>query len=200
MGTFKHPSPIADALFPKVRQRVLAALFGQPERSFYTKEIIRMAGSGVGAVQRELQSLAACGLVTVRHEGNQKHYQANPDSPIYDELRGLILKSFGVADILRQALESLDGRILLALLYGSIAKGEDHAGSDVDVLIVADDLSLEEVFRALGNAEARIGRTINPTLYTGGEFHNRKDAANPFLTRILSAPHVILKGSKDVVI
>lgn len=197
MGTNIQSSPIADALFPKVRQRVLAALFGQPERSFYTKELMRLADSGIGAVQRELAALEGCGLITSRREGNQKHYQANPNSPIYGELRGLITKSFGITDTLRQALEPLSDRITLALLYGSMASGEDHAGSDADVLIIADDLTLEDVFGALASAEQSIGRTINPTVYTKEEFRKRRDAGNPFISRLLSRPYVILKGSED---
>ena len=98
---------LADALFPKVRQRVLAVLFGNPTRSFYANEVIALAGSGTGAVQRELAGLSQAGLLTVSRQGNQKHYQANADAPVFAELRGLVLKTSGVVDVLRTALRPL---------------------------------------------------------------------------------------------
>jgi len=120
-----------DALFTKTQQRVLALLFGQSQRSFYANEIIGLAGSGSGAVQRELARLESAGLVTVRRIGNQKHYQANPDAPIFAELRAIVLKTFGAADVLRAALQPVWPLIDLAFVYGSLAKGTEHAGSDV---------------------------------------------------------------------
>lgn len=188
---------IADALFPRVRQRLLAALFGQPQRSFYTNELVRLAGSGIGAVQRELASLSACGLLTVTAQGNQKHFQANPDAPIFDELCAVVRKTFGVADVLRAALAPLAVRIARAFVYGSVASGRSHAGSDIDVLIVADALSLEEVFAALGPVEASLGRRLNPTVYTRAEFAKRLAARNPFLTKTMARPRIALIGSDD---
>ena len=130
-------------------------LFGQPERSFFATEIIARLGAGSGAVQRELSKLADCGLLTVSMVGNQKHYQANPESPIYAELCTLIRKTVGLAEPLRQALEPALPEIELALVYGSVAKGSATASSDIDLLLVSDTLTLEEVFRRLAGANRR---------------------------------------------
>ena len=178
----------ADALFPAVRQRVLAVLFGSPDRSFYANELIALARSGTGAVQRELASLLAAGLVTVRDQGNQKHYQANAASPVFAELRGLVLKTVGLADVLRAALAPLEDQVAAAFVYGSVARQQDTAASDVDVLIVSDALGYAEVFGALEGAAQTLGRTINPTLYTRAELARRRAQDNAFVTRVLDKP------------
>ena len=188
----------ADALFPAVRQRVLAVLFGSPDRSFYANELIALARSGTGAVQRELASLLAAGLVTVRDQGNQKHYQANAASPVFAELRGLVLKTVGLADVLRAALAPLAGQITMAFVYGSVARREDTAASDVDVLIVSDALGYAEVFGALESAAQTLGRTINPTLYTREDWARRRAQDNAFVTRVLAQPRIWLLGDEEV--
>ena len=188
---------IADALFPRVRQRLLAALYGHPQRSFYTNELVRLAESGIGGVQRELASLAACGLLTVSAKGNQKHYQANAQAPIFPELHAIVRKTFGVADVLRAALAPLASRIRRAFVYGSVATGEAHGSSDLDVMIVADGLSLEEIFGVLAPVESALGRRISPTLYTEAEFAKRVKAGNPFLTKVLARPTLPLIGKVD---
>ena len=188
----------ADALFPAVRQRVLAVLFAAPDRSFYTNEVIGLAQSGAGAVQRELASLLAAGLVTVRDQGNQKHYQANAASPVFAELRGLVLKTVGLADVLRAALAPLEDQVAAAFVYGSVARREDTAASDVDVLIVSDALGYAEVFGALESAAQTLGRTINPTLYTRAELARRRAQDNAFVTRVLDQPRIWLMGDEEV--
>ena len=188
----------ADALFPAARQRVLAVLFGSPDRSFYANELIALARSGTGAVQRELASLLAAGLITVRDQGNQKHYQANAASPVFAELRGLVLKTVGLADVLRAALAPLAGQITRAFVYGSVARREDTAASDVDVLIVSDALGYAEVFGALESAAQTLGRTINPTLYTRAELARRRAQDNAFVTRVLDQPRIWLMGDEEV--
>jgi len=188
----------ADALFPAVRQRVLAVLFGAPDRSFYANELIALARSGTGAVQRELASLLAAGLVTVRDQGNQKHYQANAASPVFAELRGLVLKTVGLADVLQAALAPLADQVAAAFVYGSVARQQDTAGSDVDVLIVSDALGYAEVFSALEGAAQTLGRTINPTLYTRAELARRRAQDNAFVTRVLAQPRIWLMGDEEV--
>lgn len=188
---------IADALFTTTQQRVLALLFGQPSRSFFASELIKRTGSGSGAVQRELKRLSSSGLVTVRPIGNQKHYQANPDCPVYDELCALLRKTVAIAEPLRQALAPLADRIERALIYGSIAKGTDTASSDLDLLVVANDLTLETLYTALAAAEVSIDRKINPTLYTRQEYDDRLEAANPFMTRVLAGEHIDLFEGRD---
>ena len=188
----------ADALFPAVRQRVLAVLFGSPDRSFYANELIALARSGSGAVQRELASLLAAGLITVRDQGNQKHYQANAASPVFAELRGLVLKTVGLADVLRAALAPLEDQVAAAFVYGSVARQQDTAASDVDVLIVSDALGYAEVFGALESAAQTLGRTINPTLYTHAELARRRAQDNAFVTRVLDQPRIWLMGDEEV--
>ncbi len=188
----------ADALFPAVRQRVLAVLFGSPDRSFYANELIALARSGSGAVQRELASLLAAGLITVRDQGNQKHYQANAASPVFAELRGLVLKTVGLADVLRAALAPLEDQVAAAFVYGSVARQQDTAASDVDVLIVSDALGYAEVFGALEGAAQTLGRTINPTLYTRAELARRRAQDNAFVTRVLAQPRIWLMGDEEV--
>ncbi|MBK6867359.1 MAG: nucleotidyltransferase domain-containing protein [Burkholderiales bacterium] len=187
----------ADALFPAVRQRVLAVLFGAPDRSFYANELIALAHSGTGAVQRELASLLAAGLVTVRDQGNQKHYQANAASPVFAELRGLVLKTVGLADVLRAALAPLADQVAAAFVYGSVARQQDTAGSDVDVLIVSDALGYAEVFSALEGPAQTLGRSINPTLYTRAELARRRAQDNAFVTRVLDQPRIWLMGDEE---
>jgi predicted nucleotidyltransferase len=189
---------LASALFTTTQQRVLGLLFGQAERSFFATELISLAGSGSGAVQRELQRLAESGLVTVTRLGNQKHYQANRSAPIFEELRGIAVKAFGPADTLRSSLTPLADRIQSAWMFGSVAKGTDRAQSDIDVLIVADDLTLEDVYRILAPAEKRLGRKVSPTLYTSKEFERRRAGGNPFVSKVMAGERVLLTGKNDV--
>jgi predicted nucleotidyltransferase len=194
-------SSLADALFPKVRQRVLGVLFGNVGRSFYANEVIALAQSGTGAVQRELVALAGCGLLTVTKVGNQRHYQANAASPVFDELRGLLLKTVGLADVLRTALAPLTGQIEAAFVYGSVAKQQDTAQSDIDVLIVSKslaELGYADVFGALETASKALGRKINPTLYTPADLTKRIENDNAFVTKVLSQPKIWLMGDEIV--
>ena len=187
---------MADALFPKVRQRVLAVLFGTPDRSFYANEVIALAHSGKGAVQRELAGLSEAGLLTVSRQGNQKHYQANAAAPVFAELRGLVLKTMGLADVLRAALAPLGNEISIAFVFGSIAKQTDTAQSDVDLLVVSDSLGYADLFAALEDATRTLGRTINPAIYTQAEFAARLQGDNAFVHRAMQQPKIWLKGQE----
>ena len=191
------PASLADALFPKVRQRVLAVLFGMPDRSFYANEVIALAQSGTGAVQRELAGLSDAGLLTVSKQGNQKHYQANANTPVFAELRGLVLKTMGLADVLRAALLPLAAQIEAAFVYGSVAKQQDTAHSDVDVLIISLELGYADVFGALESATTTLGRKINPTLYTPVDVAKRIQSDNAFVTRVWQQPKIWLVGSEE---
>lgn len=193
---FLH-SGAANALFPKVRQRVLAVLFGAPDRSYYASELIALAQSGSGAVQRELAGLCDAGLITAHKQGNQKHYRANSSSPVFEELRGLVLKTMGLGDTLRTALAPLAAQIRLAFVYGSIARQEDTAMSDVDLMIVSPDLGYGEIFGALENASAALGRKVNPTIYTPQEFERRVAQDNAFVTRVMQQPKIWLIGKEE---
>ena len=200
MGINANPnesSALADALFPKVRQRVLAVLFGAPGRSYYANEVIALAQSGTGAVQRELADLSAAGLLTVRKQGNQKHYQANAQSPVFAELRGIVLKTVGLADVLREALAPLAAQIAQAFVFGSLAKQQDSTASDVDLLLVSDTLGYGDVLAALEPAMQRLGRTINPALYTAADFQARRVGDNAFINRVMQQPKIWLIGQED---
>jgi len=190
---------MADALFTTTQQRVLSLLFGQPDRSFFTKELIDLAGSGSGAVQRELARLRDSGLIVQTMLGNRKHYQANAQAPIFVELCSIAAKMLGPADALRQALAPVADELQLALLYGSVAKRSDTAQSDFDLLLVSDTLRLEQVYAVLAPAEKQLGRTISPTLYTQTEFRQRLAHRTPFLTKLLAGTTIALIGDKDAV-
>lgn len=190
-------SSLADALFTSTQQKVLGLLFGQPGRSFFVTQIMGLVKAGSGAVQRELRRLEQAGLVSVQMHGNQKHYQANRESPLFEELCSIVRKTVGLEEPLRAAVESLTGPVRLVLVYGSVAKRTDTSDSDIDLLIVADELTLEDVFTALTDAEQRLGRRINPTLYSSEEFDRRRSGGNGFLDRVLSGPVIVLSGTID---
>ena len=190
----RHATGLADALFGQVRQRVLGLLFGHPERSFYTNEIIGWVDAGSGAVQRELARLEAAGLVTTSRVGRQKHYQANEGAPIFSELRGIVLKTSGLGDVLRDALSPFHGDIRAAFVFGSIAKGSDGARSDVDLMVIGDRLTYAELFSALETASSRLARSVSPTIYTSAELARRVGERNPFLMKVLEQPKIWLIG------
>ena len=190
-------STLASALFTSTQQRVLALLFGQPDREFFVTEIIALAGSGRGAVQRELARLAGSGLAAVSRVGNRKHYRANPESPLFDEICSIVRKTIGLEESVRSALEPLTDRLILGLLFGSVVRGTDTAASDIDLLLVSDDLTLEAVYTAWASLERSLGRRVNPTVYTSAEFDKRRRAEAGFLTRILQGPHVVVAGRLD---
>lgn len=188
---------LAAALFSGTQQRVLGLLFGQPERSFYATELISLAGVGSGAVQRELARLAQSGLVTVKPVGNQKHYQANPASPIYAELCGVVRKTVGLAEPLRAALAPLALQIKAAFVYGSIAKKEDTASSDIDLMLLSDTLTFADVILALQAATEELGREVNPNIYTSQDFAKRLGEGGSFVSRVMAQPKIWLIGGPD---
>jgi len=187
---------LADALFSRTQQRVLAFLFGQPERSFYATELIGLVAAGSGAVQRELAKLARSELVTVTRVGNQKHYQANPSSPIFAELCAVAQKTVGLAEPLREALAPLARRIEAAFVFGSVAKRSDTAVSDIDVLVLSDSVDYADVFGAFQGVEFRLARRINPTVYSMAEWRRRRKEGSAFVVRVLKQPKVFLIGSE----
>jgi len=197
-GKPKPPSKVglADALFTSTQQRVLALLFGQTDRTFYGNELIRMASSGSGSVQRELAKLEASGLITARPVGTQRHYQANEASPIFEELRGIIRKTVGLAEPIRKALGPMSKDIVAAFVYGSVAKRQDSAHSDIDLLIVSDKLTYADVYSALEPLRVELRREINPTVYRREDLAKKLKSHNSFLTRVLKQPKIWLIGSE----
>ena len=188
---------VADALFTKSQQRVLGVIFGNPGRSFYANEIIARAGSGNGAVQRELAKLEGAGLVKVTRVGNQKHYQVNADAPVFGALHELVLKTSGLADVLRSSLAPISSGIRAAFVYGSIAKGHDSAGSDIDLMVISDDVAYADLFKVIEGASRRLGRPVNPTVYSVPELEKRVRERNSFAIRVLKQPKIWLIGGED---
>jgi len=189
---------LADALLTRTQQRVLGLLFGQSHRGFYLNELVRLAAVGSGTVQRELSRLVEAGLVNRQVHGRQVWFQANAQSPIFPELRGLVRKTVGLVDVLRAALMPVDDRIEQAFVYGSVAKGTDTAESDIDLMVISATLSYADVYPLLTDAETDLGRKISPTLYAPADWKRRLDEANAFATRVRHLPTILVLGSASV--
>ncbi|MGE4349922.1 MAG: hypothetical protein AB7D28_09165 [Candidatus Berkiella sp.] len=188
---------LANALFSKTRQRVLGLLYGQPNKDFYTNEIIRHTQMGSGAVQRELEQLSSVGLITLKVAGNQKRYKANQASPLFHELRNITLKTFGLADVLREAIEPFHDKVLVAFIYGSIAKQTDNVNSDIDIMLIGKDLTYSDFFSTISETELKLERKINPTFHTPHEWGQKINEKNSFITKILNQPKIFLIGTED---
>ena len=187
---------LADLLFGRTRGAILALLFGHADQSFYTRQIAREVNASVGAVQRELENLSKVGLIVRNSVGSQVFYQANRDAPIFREMQGLVNKTVGIFSVLRAALHPLAKRVLVAFVYGSVAREEETAQSDVDLLVVGK-ATLEEVLSRLSTVEKSIRRPINPTVYSVAEFKSKLASGNHFLTAVLKGQKVFLLGDED---
>jgi predicted nucleotidyltransferase len=188
---------VSAALFPGTRGGVLSVAFREPSRWWYLSELADALGTSPSALQRELESLATTGILERRSEGRRVYYRAHAGSAVFDELRGIVRKTMGVSMEIQRALQPLARRIRLALIYGSIAQGTERADSDVDVLVVADGLLLEDLYRRLAPAERRLRRKVNATLYTAEEFRRALHTRNHFLEKVLSRKRVVVMGSED---
>ena len=191
------PTTLADALFTPVQQRILGLLFGQPKRRFQSAELIRLVDSGTGGTYRVVKRLAASGLVLESVDGRQKYYQANPDSPVFDELVALIRKTVGLAGPLRDVLMPLAERIQAAFIYGSMASGRDRADSDIDLMVIADDLDYPSLFEAVQVAEGQLSRSVDCRLMTLSEWKGKRARADSFVARLHEKPQVFVLGSED---
>ncbi|GAG05009.1 unnamed protein product [marine sediment metagenome] len=196
MSTNTGHDGLAAALFSRNRRAILGLLFGHADEAFYLRQLVRTLGGGVGAIQRELKQLAAAGIIRREVRGKQVYFQADPDCPIFHELKSLMAKTVGVADVLRAALEPLAEQIRIALLYGSVARGEQTRTSDVDLLVVSD-VSFADIVAALGPAQQELQREVNPTVYPADEFRSKLAAGHHFLKRVLGQPNVFLIGDKN---
>ena len=187
---------LATTLFGKARRAILSLLYGHTDEAFYLRQIVRGTGIGLGPVQRELKQLTDAGIVQRTVRGKQVYYQANVECPIFAELKGLIVKTVGLADVLREALAPLARQITFAFIYGSMANGEAASASDIDLLVVGniDEMALH---RALSQAENRLARPVNYTLMSQREFHERRSEKGGFLARVLSGPKIMILGSTD---
>ena len=188
---------LGSVLFTNTQQRVLACLFGQPERSYFANELIHLTGAGSGAVQRELKRLSESGLITSQMRGNQRHFQANPHSPIFQELTQIVQKTFGLALPIHEALAPYQEAIRCAFIFGSIAKKQDTVASDVDLFVISDSLSYADLVNQLLGTEVRLGRGINTTIYTEADVRQRLMDGNAFLSRVLEQPKVWIIGNES---
>ena len=184
---------LASLLFGAYRRDALALLLLRPEISLHVREIGRVTGKAPGTPLRELNQLADAGVILRKPVGNQVQFQANRACPIYEELRNILKKTAGIADVLREALEPLADRIEAAFVYGSVARGDEHAGSDLDVMILGK-AKFAEVVHALAKARETLGREINPNLYPMHEFRTKLAAGEPFLKRVLADKKIFLIG------
>jgi predicted nucleotidyltransferase len=187
---------LADLLFGQTRGAILALLYGRADQSFYTRQIAREVDASVGAVQRELENLSKVGLIVRTSLGSQVFYQANRDASIFREMQSLVKKTTGIFSVLRSALHPLATRILVAFVYGSVAREEETAQSDVDLMVVGK-ATLDEVLSRLSTVEKTIGRSINPTVYSVAEFKSKLTTGNHFLTAVLKGQKVFLLGDED---
>lgn len=186
---------IAAALFSDSQARLFRWLFGQPERSFHLSELRRLTDLGSASLQRELNRLAEAGLILSERVGNLRRFQANPHSPVFAELVTLTRKTLGAAPLLHEALQPIAARLTNAYIYGSVARQTDTANSDIDLLLVGEDLSLNEILTLLLPLESQLGRKINPSCYTPAEYAKRLAEPDSFINRVLAQPTLPLIGN-----
>lgn len=184
---------VADSLFPKARQAILGLLYGQPDRAFYLREIVQLTGLGIGHVQRELERLSRGEIIQRSRQGRHVYFKAYERCPIFEELRGLVTKTVGCLDILRNALAPLSSSITAAFVFGSVARGEERNKSDLDLMVIGD-VSFTAVVEAVRNAESALRREINPTLYPPGEFRAKLAAGHHFLVSVLKGEKIFVLG------
>jgi len=185
---------ILDALFPTIRAGVLSATLLQPEHWWFMTELARHLNTTPSSLQRELESLVSVGLLLRRQDGRRTYFKANADSPLFRDLRGLLDKTSGIVPTLKSALTRFDEQIELAFLYGSIARGEEHSASDVDLAIVGT-LKQIDLLPALRKLEARFGREVNVTLFSPEEFRRKLAAEDHFLHSVLKGKTIPLTGT-----
>ena len=182
-------------LFGHTRNSLLALFYGRADQSFYLRQVIRAIGGGYGAVQRELKNLTDLGLVVRRTQGNQVLYQANSESPLFPEIKSLMAKTIGVHDVIRTALAGLSSKIQIAFVYGSVARQQERANSDVDLMVVGD-ARFSDVVSALSPAQKALGREINPTVYPSSEFRSKLSSGNHFLQAVMKEKKVFVIGNE----
>jgi len=185
---------LGSALFGKSRLAILCLLFLNADQRFYLRRIVNTTRFGMGAVQRELRLLSKAGLILREREGRHVYFRANRECPIFEELRSILVKTAGLADVLRDRLAPLADRCRVAFVYGSFAEGRDNAESDVDVMVVGD-VTFAAVSDALGDLQTDLRREVNPTVYGLSEF--KEKTSTPFIASVLRKPKVFLIGNDD---
>jgi predicted nucleotidyltransferase len=194
MGT--KTSTLTAALFPGTKRKILALFFLNADRQFYFSEVVRLTATRQGVVQRELVTLTEAGILKAEKRGRQKFYGVNKSNPVFPELRNIVFKTFGVLGQVREALKPLEKKIKVAFVYGSFARGEEAANSDLDLFVVGS-ASLADVVAALATVEKAIGREINPTLFALGEFKKKLSGNNHFVRSVVAADKEFVFGAED---
>ena len=187
-------SQLSEALFTNTQQRVLGLLYNRPDRSFYTKEILRATEMGVATIKRELDRMVAAGILNLRRQGNQHHYRANPDCPIYNELRNIVRKTIGIVDALQEALVPLADHIEWAFVFGSVASGRDSVGSDIDLMLIGD-LSFAEAVTALHPAQEALSREVSPKVFRVNEWRRLLEENDAFIREVSQNPRLDVIGN-----
>jgi len=196
MSTITEINKLGTTLFGKTRRAVLALLYSHPNESFYLRQLARMTGVGMGSLQRELKQLSEAGIIIRNEIGRQAFFKANPDCPVYQELKNIITKTFGVADILREALSSLADKIQAAFIFGSIVSGEFNQSSDVDVMVIGD-ISFADVVSTLSPVQETLSREINPSVYPLAEFKAKLSEEQHFIKSVLNSPKIFIIGDNN---
>lgn len=187
---------LCSGLFGKTRQSVLALLYGRADSSFYTKQVLDAVKSGRGSVQRELKNLTDASIIIREVQGRQVYYRANEKSPIFNELKSIVTKTFGVADVLRSALAPSARNISLALIFGSMASGQENKASDIDVMVIGN-ISFGDVVLLLSSAEEKLGREINIVVYPLAEFREKVKEGHHFIQTVLKHDKLFLIGDEN---
>lgn len=186
----------AQVLFGKARRAILALLFMRTDQSFYLREIERLSGLGIGPVQRELRKLVKCGLVKRSRAGKQVYFKANESSPIYHELRSIIVKTVGIGDLIKSALTPMIDKIEFTFIYGSFAKGTESGRSDIDLMVIGD-VKHKEIVKAVSESQKTLMREINPSIYTRDDFTGRLRKGNTFISSVIKSEKIMLIGEED---
>lgn len=189
-----NQEPLASALFGKTRRAILALFYAHTDESFYTRQVAQITGISAGVVYRELEKLNAAGILNREVRGRQVYHRASKDCPIFDELKNLVMKTFGLVDVLKAALIPLAARISAAFIYGSFAQGRQNSSSDVDVMVIGE-VGFSEVVEAFAPAQEKLRREINPTVYPPEEFGKKLAEGHHFLTSVLKGEKIFLVGS-----
>ncbi len=196
MGTWRFPERLSQGLFGQTRTAILSLLYGHADESFFLRQLVRETGAGNGAVQREVKQLSDAGLITRKTVGTQVFYRANRKSPVFSELRGLLLKTSGLRDVLRASLAPMKDRIKVAFVFGSVAAQRDRADSDIDLMIVGD-ADFDEVVRNLSGGQKKLRREINPSIYSPGEFRSKLRSENHFLNSLIRSKKLFILGNEN---
>ena len=196
MSTASGGKNLSSVLFGKTRRAILSLLYGHTDEAFYLRQIAKATGAGLGAVQREIRQLSEVGIIRRSVRGRNVYFQANRESPVFNELKGLVIKTVGIGDVLRTALTSLTDRIQIAFVYGSFAARREKGTSDIDLMIIGnpDTSQLNEKISAL---EKRLKREINPTIYALAEYEAKKKAKSGFIMDLLKNPKIMVIGKED---